>query len=62
MSSDGKVNFAVDDDNSWTPDDVATSGNAYDVVHINKIVPDDHSGGRFAFMLTCQFKSQVIVV
>lgn len=30
MSSDGKINFAVDDDNSWTPDDIATSQNAYD--------------------------------
>jgi hypothetical protein len=30
MSSDGKVNFGVDDDNSWGPDDRATSTNAYD--------------------------------
>jgi hypothetical protein len=30
MSSDGKVNFGVDDDNSWGPDDIATSQNAYD--------------------------------
>ena len=30
MSSDGKVNFGVDDDNSWGPDDVATSISAYD--------------------------------
>jgi hypothetical protein len=30
MSSDGKVNFGVDDDNSWGPDDIATSVSTYD--------------------------------
>jgi hypothetical protein len=30
MSSDGKVNFGVDDDSTWGPDDIVTSTLAYD--------------------------------
>jgi len=30
MTADGKVNFGVDDDSTWGPDDIATSINAYD--------------------------------
>jgi hypothetical protein len=38
MSSDGKVNFGVDDDNTWNPDDIATSINAYDDSYWHHVV------------------------
>ncbi len=30
MTSDGKVHFGIDDDNSWGPDDVVSSASSYD--------------------------------